>query len=292
MKGRMDTRKRERRMNKFLHVHKSLRYLMGSSKTTRSNYLQNKIWIDHPAAVNVINTLEGLMSTGNNNTLLMMIGDAGSGKSEISNRFKSQNPVFSYYDKDDFEQFVLPVTLINCRSVKNKKELYTNIINHHHWEIKVSDKSDMLRHQAIASVKKYQTKVLILENVQGMLGNEGKNDITSAIALLNNALQIPIVLTSTFEGAKELSSRYTKQIETITLPSWQANEDFISLLASFEMRLPLKKQSNLLKKDKATALFTLSKGNIGTLHQLLIKASLIAIESGKERITLEIIGQC
>ena len=55
--------------------------------------------------------------------------------------------------------------------------------------------------------------------------------------------------------------------------------------------LPLRKPSRLVEKTLALKLLSMSEGTIGALSSVLTKASIKAIESGAERISLKILGE-
>ena len=75
----------------------------------------------------------------------------------------------------------------------------------------------------------------------------------------------------------------------MTLPAWELNVDFQRLLAGFEKILPLKLRSNLHAPELAQRLYTISEGNTGNLHRLLIECAVEAIKSGKEQIDKTIV---
>lgn len=73
------------------------------------------------------------------------------------------------------------------------------------------------------------------------------------------------------------------------LPLWQLNPEFQQLLAGFEKVLPLKTRSRLHQPELASMLHTISEGNTGNLHRLLIECAIEAIKTGKECIDRTII---
>jgi hypothetical protein len=67
------------------------------------------------------------------------------------------------------------------------------------------------------------------------------------------------------------------------------NEEYLRLLASFELALSLEQRSGLLEPALATKILTLSGGTIGEISTLLSHAALMAIERG--RINVEYAGR-
>lgn len=66
---------------------------------------------------------------------------------------------------------------------------------------------------------------------------------------------------------------------------------YLQLLKSFEYTLPLKKPSNLTDTSIAVKLLSMSEGLIGELSDVLTKAAVKAIESGKEKIDQKVLKE-
>lgn len=68
--------------------------------------------------------------------------------------------------------------------------------------------------------------------------------------------------------------------------------DFRKLLYNFEYVLPLKQESVIYKGELSSKLYGLSEGVIGEVAKILRSAAKLAIKSGEERITMEVIAKC
>jgi hypothetical protein len=68
--------------------------------------------------------------------------------------------------------------------------------------------------------------------------------------------------------------------------------DYLRLLASFEIALPLEHRSALAKSGLAVDILSRSEGTIGEISALLCGAALAAIERGTERITAVELDRC
>jgi len=75
-------------------------------------------------------------------------------------------------------------------------------------------------------------------------------------------------------------------------PRWTMNEDYLRLLASFEVGLGLEQPSHLIEPALATKILTLSGGTIGEIGALLGRAATAAIERDVERITSGVLDSC
>ncbi len=76
------------------------------------------------------------------------------------------------------------------------------------------------------------------------------------------------------------------------LKRFQMDEDYLELLAGFEMLIPLRRPSNLLDGTISDLIHQATYGVTGQISDLLNKAAILAIRSGKEMITEDEIKQC
>ncbi|HRX73801.1 MAG: TniB family NTP-binding protein [Rhodoblastus sp.] len=81
----------------------------------------------------------------------------------------------------------------------------------------------------------------------------------------------------------EMSSR----IETVPVPRWQYDEAYLSLLDTLEAAVPLAHPSELSSERFARRIFAMSEGLIGETVKVIADAAIVAIGTGKERISLK-----
>lgn len=90
------------------------------------------------------------------------------------------------------------------------------------------------------------------------------------------------------DGGEVASNRF----ESILVRRWTMGEDYLRLLASFEVALPLEQRSGLVEPELALKILSLSEGTIGEISALLCRAALDAIERGAEQISGASIERC
>jgi hypothetical protein len=73
------------------------------------------------------------------------------------------------------------------------------------------------------------------------------------------------------------------------LPLWEMSEEYLRFLLSFEKTLPLHEKSNLITKELAIKLCSMSEGLIGELTTIIRDAAVLAIKTKKEKIDLELL---
>src|ERR1022692_1499809 len=88
-----------------------------------------------------------------------------------------------------------------------------------------------------------------------------------------------------FQTDPQLSNRF----EPALLRRWTLTDEYLRLLASFEVALPLERPSRLAQLTLARKILNLSEGTIGEISALLTGAALAAIERGTEQITSNVL---
>lgn len=110
----------------------------------------------------------------------------------------------------------------------------------------------------------------------------------NGLKYLSNELKIPIVVASVEEGLNILSanSEIANRFPSEPLLPWKAKDvATLSVLASFEKKLGLRKQSNLGTEAMARLIVANTGGILGHMHDLLRSLAKKAIRTGTEQIT-------
>lgn len=110
----------------------------------------------------------------------------------------------------------------------------------------------------------------------------------NGLKYLSNELKIPMVVASVEEGLNILSanSEIANRFPAEHLPRWKASDvSTLSLLASFEKKLGLRKPSNLGTERMAKLVIANTGGVLGHIHDLLRLLAKQAIHTKTEQIT-------
>ena len=138
--------------------------------------------------------------------------------------------------------------------------------------------------------------MLIIDEIHNILSGSiaKQKQVLNAIKNLSNHLKIPIVLSGTKDALRAVSTdtQISSRFRPIYLKKWKMDKEFVSLLATFLKTLPLKKESIILTVNTSMEILEISDGNIGDIIGLRKKASIYAIKSESERITLKEIKEC
>ena len=107
------------------------------------------------------------------------------------------------------------------------------------------------------------------------------------------ASKMPFVLIVTpMLASRILSEKASVGVyELFLLPQWRLDADFLDLLQAWDDALPLQHSSWLAERELAMHLYAVSEGLLGALAAVLVKASVAAIISGQEKITISLLDE-
>lgn len=279
-------------MNQYEHVHPDFRHILLLSNTERIAFLESPRWIDYPIAKKIHDTLHGLLNKPKRPRMpnLLLVGDSNNGKTTIIRRFFD---IYGQGHVNDNSEPVKPIIIAESPPTADEKGLYLSILKRFFAPSRPSDSTSKLRYQVIHLMSSCHVNMLIIDEFHSMLTGSAikQREVMNAIKLLCNELAIPIVGVGTKEAVRILHTdpQHASRFDVITLPSWQLNKDFQQLLSGFEQILPLKKPSFLYMPESATLIHTISEGNMGNVHKLLVRCTVDAINNGAESIDKEII---
>lgn len=277
------------------HIHDDFKHLMSLSKEDRVNSLHQPLWINYPKTTEILHLLKQMLDRPKKPRIqnLLIIGESNIGKTSIAVEFQKMFPGSTMEDENGMSVMVRPVLLAQSPSKADEKGLYIAILESFWTPFRSSDTLAKLRNQTIYLMRECNVKMLIIDEIHHLLSGTPvqQRTVMQALKSLGNELMIPIVgigiknASLVLSSSPELASRF----DLITLQKWELDKNFRGLLSAFEKRLPLKKASQLHEKEKATLLYTISGGNLGNLHRLLIECSTYAINEDVEEITVDII---
>ncbi len=249
-------------------------------------------WIGYSAAHQILEALHDLMERPTRPRMpnLLLVGEPNNGKTTIVRHFFELHG--KGYVTEDAKPHK-PIILAEAPPSADEKGLYVSILERFYAPHRPTDPVAKLRFQVIHLFRECNTRLLIIDEFHSLLTGSAikQREIMNAIKFLCNELMIPTVGVGTREAVRVLHTdpQHASRFDVITLPTWCPNEAFQNLLADFEALLPLRKRSRLYERELASTLHSISGGNFGDLHRLLIECATAAIQSGAEQIDLNII---
>jgi len=274
-------------MSGYEHIHPDFHHILHLSQGERLDFLDAPRWIGYQTAQQIIDSLHGLIQKPKRPRMpnLLIVGDPNNGKTTIVHRFVEL--CGKGFVNEDAEP-VKPIIFAEAPPSADEKSLYMSILERFFTPYRATDPTAKLRYQVIHLFRACHVKMLVIDEFHSLLTGSAikQREVMNAIKLLCNELAIPIVGVGTREAVRVLHTdpQHASRFEVLSLPTWQLNQDFQRLLASFEKVLPLQKPSRLHQPELASLFHTISGGNLGDLHRLLVECAREAIQSGDEQI--------
>jgi hypothetical protein len=279
----------------YVHLNPDLAGLMSAPKEQRISFLHEPIWINHHVSSEITQLLNQLLIRPKKARMqsLLIIAEANMGKTSLVGQFSKMHEDKVIEDESNSSTVIKSVIKTDAPASADEKGLYIAILEQFWTTFRPTDTNAKLRHQVLFLMRECNVKMLIIDEIHNLLGGTAakQRTVMNSIKSLSNELMIPIVGVGTSDAAIILTNdpQHASRFDVVTIPRWSLDKNFRGLLAAFEKKLPLKKPSLLHKADKAPLLLSISAGNIGNLHRLLIECATYAINEDIEEITLNII---
>ena len=279
-------------MATYDHLHQDVVAAMALSSAERIAVMDQPRWIGYTRATEILDVMQGLLNKPQRPRMpnLLIVGDSNNGKTTLIRRF---GDLCGKSFVDENSNPVRPIILAEAPTSADEKALYISILERFWTPYRATDQVAKLRYQVIHLMRACQVRMLIIDELHSLLAGTAtkQREVMNALKLLCNELCIPIVGVGTREAVRVLHTdpQHASRFDVASLPTWSLDKDFQRLLASFERVLPLKNLSRLHAPELASKLHSISEGNIGNLHRLLIECAKEAIDCGSDQITVEII---
>lgn len=261
----------------------------------RVDFVKKDAWIPYRAADDILEQLEDLLTHPKvaRMPFLAICARTNNGKSRLLDYFMERHPAD---DNASGDAIHVPVLRIQCPGSPDEARLYDEIFRRVFVRVRpsmsVRDKQSMV----FGTLADIRAKMLIVDEANfAESGTVAKQKaFLNALRALSIELRIPIVMAGTEEMMRVIRTipAFENRAIPAFLPAWQSNLEFQQLLASFETIIPLKRPSMLSKKKFAILLHSRCEGTIGELKLLLGRLTELAITSGEERITEDMIDRC
>jgi hypothetical protein len=255
----------------------------------RIRLIQTDKWIGYLSARKIVERIENLIEMERINRMhsLLIMGSTDNGKTSIRKRVESKYRMTTTVNG----KIQMPVVSIQMPPAPDARCFYNSILKGMMLPIVFSGKIDYIRDLVIDSLREYNVRCLMIDEVQTIdrIPDKKQRTILDTIKYISNEISLPMVAFGTTEARHvfardpQLDNRFKK----VHLTRWECNDDFQKLLWTYEKLLPLKEPSNLGEPSMAQFIYSLTNGTIGEIVTLIRMAAIEAVRSGIEKITVD-----
>lgn len=276
------------------HLHNKTREIVNNfSDEDRIHSIKKPKWIGYSQANNIVIRFNELLNYPVNHRMpnILLVGDSNNGKTALLNKFIKSN---QSYVEDETNKLIVPALLIQAPPEPDERRFYNAILESLFAPYKSSERIEMKQQRVIHLLKKVELRLLIIDEIHHVLaGNLSKQrSFLNVLKFLSNELKISMICSGTRDAfnAIQTDPQLANRFEPKVLKKWKNDEEYLRLLASFESLLPLKEASMLIESSISTKILAMSEGLIGEISRILELASILAIESGVEKINRNILN--
>lgn len=260
----------------------------------RITYIRSPRWFGYPLAQQILEQLENLLTHPKSHRMpnLLIIGDTNNGKTMLVKRFCNRHKPD---DNPEGEAAVVPVLFVQAPPMPDESRFYNAILELLFAPYKPGDRADRKQFQAIKLLKAVGLKILVIDEIHHILaGTMTKQKVfLNVIKYLGNELEVPIVGVGTRDAFRAIQTdpQLSNRFDRVLLPRWSNDEEYLSLLATFERAIPLRHPSNLVDGALADKIYSMSEGYLGEISSLVVDAAVKAVETGQEQIDKKILDR-
>jgi hypothetical protein len=268
--------------------------LLSQPADVRINFAQQDCWVPYPEAKKMLDRMDRLYAAPlkTRTKSMLVVGKPNAGKTSLKNRFLDKYPAI---EAPDGSRTIYGVLHIEAPPKADPRAFCMAILDA--LGASYGDVSfAVLSNQVLKLLRETGVKMLVVDEIHNFL--TGRRDMKEAlmnlIRSICNVRHISVIAfgipsaQGVFVNDAQLSSRF-KRYE---LPVWNADKKLGPLrqmLASLEQTLPLQKASNLSQKVMAEKIAGMSEGILGEVVDILEEATIEAIETGEELITVDLL---
>ena len=274
------------------HLGEQAQTVVEQDDQERICFIREPHWVSYPKAQRVLGLLQDLLERPRvpRAPCYLLLGATNNGKTALFQRFCERHP----FEDDGRGNGCLPVFCISAPPIADEKRFYDAVLE----TMDVRRASSTVANAQANVIRIFRAlgvRILLIDEIQHLVaaGAIRSRQMMNVLKYMSNDLQISIIgagVQSAF-NALQSDDQMANRFKPVVLPRWDLNEEFLQLLASFELLLPLRKPSNLTDKEIAVKLHGMIGGKIGELATLLADAAVEAIHSGQERITSKALRQ-
>jgi hypothetical protein len=275
--------------NLYPHLNETARAVIDRPDDERISIIRKGSWLAYSGAKRVLARMEELLDYPRITRMpnMLLVAPSFNGKTSILQRFLAEHQP----DIDpEGEVTICPVVFVEAPPTPDISDFYSRILDKLMTPYKPTASISEKYSQIKRLFREMSVRMLIIDEIHNMISGSlnRQRAFRNALKGLGNETMVCMVAAgiedayNAFNTDPQMTSRFTPE----ELPTWKTSNEFGSLLATLELRTPLKQASILKAPDKMLAIHTRSEGTLGDMCDLVKELAVDAIRSKTEQITL------
>lgn len=277
-------------MSSYPHLHDQVAAYMGGSNDERIAVSRKDRWIGYAKAKSVLDELDQLIvyPFTQRPPCRLIVARGDNGKTALLRQFQLRHPAVQLGDGG----MSLPVLRINMPAQPDLSQLWSEVLTRCATTHRRGDPASAKYTMVVSVLRVLKVRVLAIDEFNDVaLARKGTSDVLAGIRKLSNELNLSIVAAGTEAAVHALAfdAQMRSRFSALSMPKWGLDLPYLSFLNTYERLLPLALPSGLAGEEIASVLHAAGGEAIGGTVTLLRDAAALAIRSGQEKITVEII---
>ncbi len=270
------------------HLDPKIRRLAADSADARIRMIEKDLFIEHDHSRHLKALLAELVAGPRQTRMpcLLILGDAGMGKTAQLHRFQRQSP-----DRADPRtgQRIRPIVIVNVPPEPNRATLSFAILDALRAPAvtfhRTVDQAGVIRRMLAA----HQTRVVVFDEIQHVCYSRSRDRavVLDSVKAISTECQVNVICCGTPSVEKEFlaDAQLERRFEMTRLLPWKADPAFGRFLETYERVRPLRLASGLGEPETIRAILKETGGITHRIVQRLNAAAMVAIHERIERIT-------
>ena len=256
----------------------------------RIEHIEAKRFVQHSRAKGYLDKFEELLTT-KKPKFYLVTGVSGSGKSELAEQFIRNHPVDMHGTPD---AAILPAIHATMPEKGSLSEFGEEILDAMMHESTSSTTAMEKMRMARKLTKSLNVKVVFLDEIQHLSlgGPINREQVRNGLKRYLKECGASVIALGIPEGLGIIhhEPQLRRHFKTLTLPAWQADEEGRSLLHKLETDFGLAKGAHIAHHETLSReVFDMAEGVLAHVVEILQDAAIVAVKTGTEQITREII---
>ena len=251
--------------------------------------IDKDIYIPHPKAEHILDSIDRLLSRPTNGRLGMLIsGPSGSGKSTLFKVFTKKHPRVRLTDYDN-----IPVLRVETPEVPGGRRFLGAMLEAFGLDDYDKTGFETRKIRVKKELEGCKVKLVLVDEIHNLLAGSAKlkEETCNLLKNLTNTFNLPMVLAGTerAEHVFRYDAQLVSRFPVFRLPVWTDGKAYRLFLKMLESTIPLRQPSGLSSAELAPYILKQSNGVLADIVLAVKSAARLAVLDGSEKVTIDLL---